>query len=175
MEIDSDVVDEAMIHDSHVVNDDEEDVEDLLDLMDEAKVDGKNNSKNIPLLKQVTESTKSGPKATQTKERAVYELTRAYCAQKSYSDIVTFLESSMFFSNVNKAKCAKVVRQVLDIVCGLAPEELTMQREICEKIVEWCRREKRSFLRQRVEAKLAAVMFAQNSFAEALQLSLIHI
>lgn len=170
MEIDSDVVDEAMIHDSHVVNDDEEDVEDLLDLMDEAKVDGKNNSKNIPLLKQVTESTKSGPKATQTKERAVYELTRAYCAQKSYSDIVTFLESSMFFSNVNKAKCAKVVRQVLDIVCGLAPEELTMQREICEKIVEWCRREKRSFLRQRVEAKLAAVMFAQNSFAEALQL-----
>jgi len=121
-------------------------------------------------LKQVTESTKNGPRATQIKERAVYDLTRAYCAQKQYSDVVSFLEASTFFLNVNKAKCAKVVRQVLDIVCGLAPGEHDMQREICEKIVVWCRREKRTFLRQRVEAKLAAIMFHQNSFTEALQL-----
>jgi 26S proteasome regulatory subunit N6 len=83
---------------------------------------------------------------------------------------VSFLEPSTFFQTVNKAKCAKVVRQVLDIVCGLAPDEHDMQREICEKIVVWCRREKRSFLRQRVEAKLAAIMFQQNSFGEALLL-----
>ncbi|MGK3745174.1 MAG: 26S proteasome regulatory subunit N6 [Bacillariaceae sp.] len=168
MEIDSEVADEATMHDSNVVlPDDEEDVEDLLDLMDNTKVD---SIDSIPLLKQVTESTKIGPKATQIKERAVYDLTRAYCAKKQYSDVVSFLESSTFFQTVNKAKCAKVVRQVLDIVCGLAPDEHDMQREICEKIVVWCRREKRSFLRQRVEAKLAAIMFQQNSFGEALLL-----
>jgi len=168
MEIDSEVVDEAIMHDSNVVlPDDEEDVEDLLDLMDNTKVD---SIDSIPLLKQVTESTKIGPKATQIKERAVYDLTRAHCAKKQYSDVVSFLESSTFFQTVNKAKCAKVVRQVLDIVCGLAPDEHDMQREICEKIVVWCRREKRSFLRQRVEAKLAAIMFQQNSFGEALLL-----
>mmetsp|Transcript_13240 Transcript_13240/g.27786 ORF Transcript_13240/g.27786 Transcript_13240/m.27786 type:complete len:483 (+) Transcript_13240:347-1795(+) len=167
MDIDSEVVDEANMHDSNVVPEDEEDIEDLLDLMDNAKVD---SNDTISLLKEVTESPKKGPKATQTKERAVYELTRAFCKQKSYSEVVAFLESSAFFQTVNKAKCAKVVRQVLDIVCGLAPDEYGMQREICEKIVVWCRREKRTFLRQRVEAKLAAILFHQNVFGEALLL-----
>merc|ERR1740117_1166405 len=168
MDIDSELVDEAIMHDSNVVlPDDEEDVEDLLDLMDNTKVD---SIDSIPLLKQVTESTKIGPKATQIKERAVYDLTRAHCAKKQYSDVVSFLESSTFFQTVNKAKCAKVVRQVLDIVCGLAPDEHDMQREICEKIVIWCRREKRSFLRQRVEAKLSAILFYQGAFADALHL-----
>eukprot|EP00536_Pseudo-nitzschia_multiseries_P015639 jgi/Psemu1/263105/estExt_Genewise1Plus.C_9250015 len=133
--------------------------------MDNAKVEANDS---ISLLKQVTESPKRGPKATQTKERAVYELTRAFCKQKTYSEVVEFLEASSFFVSVNKAKCAKVVRQVLDIVCGLAPDEYDMQREICEKIVVWCRREKRTFLRQRVEAKLAAILFHQNVFSEAL-------
>jgi 26S proteasome regulatory subunit N6 len=157
---------EAGKHDADVIeDDDDEDVEDLLDWMDNAKV-----SHTVMLLQQVMESPKSGPKATQIKERAVYELTRAFCASKEYSAIVKFLEDSTFFRNVTKAKCAKVVRQVLDIVVSLAPQELHMQREICEKIIAWCQREKRSFLRQRVEAKLASILFHQNLFAEALAL-----
>mmetsp|Transcript_41300 Transcript_41300/g.98896 ORF Transcript_41300/g.98896 Transcript_41300/m.98896 type:complete len:486 (-) Transcript_41300:1068-2525(-) len=171
----TDVADEAQLHDSAVVEDEEEDVEDLLDIMDNVKVDGKATdpataAAAIPLLKQVMESPKTGPKATQIKERAVYDLTRAYCAQQQFSEIVAFLETSSFFSVVTKAKCAKVVRQVLDIVCSLAPDEYEMQREICEKIIVWCRREKRTFLRQRVESKLAGILFEQNKFAEALTL-----
>jgi 26S proteasome regulatory subunit N6 len=45
-----------------------------------------------------------------------------------------------------------------------------MQREICEKIIAWCQREKRTFLRQRVEAKLASILFHQDLFADALAL-----
>lgn len=157
---------EAGKHDADVIeDDDDEDVEDLLDWMDNAKV-----SNTVLLLQQVMESPKAGAKATQIKERAVYELTRAFCASKEYSRIVQFLEESVFFQNVTKAKCAKVVRQVLDIVVSLAPQELDMQREICEKIIIWCQREKRSFLRQRVEAKLASILFHQNLFADALAL-----
>jgi 26S proteasome regulatory subunit N6 len=170
MEIDptspTEVAAEAKLHDSDVLEDDDEDVEDLLDLMDDAKVASPTDT--IVLLKQIIESTKNGSKATQIKEKGVYELTRAYCGQKQYSDIVTFLETSTFFQNVTKAKCAKVVRQILDIVCSLAPEQYDMQKEICLKIVDWCRREKRTFLRQRVESKLSSVLFAQNLFAEAL-------
>lgn len=157
---------EAVKHDADVIEDeDDEDVEDLLDWMDNAKV-----SNTILLLQQVMESPKAGPKATQIKERAVYQLTRAYCGRKEYSSIVKFLEESAFFQNVTKAKCAKVVRQVLDIVVNLAPEEYEMQREICEKIIAWCQREKRTFLRQRVEAKLASILFHQSLFGEALTL-----
>lgn len=158
--------DEADKHDADVIeDDDDEDVEDLLDWMDSAKV-----SNTVELLQKVMESSKTGPKATQIKEKAVYELTRAYCGLKKYEEIVGFLEKSTFFHKVTKAKCAKVVRQVLDIVCSLAPTAYDMQREICEKIILWCQREKRSFLRQRVEAKLAAILFQQNLFGDALEL-----
>lgn len=158
--------DEAGKHDADVIEDaDEEDVEDLLDWIDNAKV-----GNTIQLLQQVMESEKSGPKATQLKERAVYDLTRAYCGNKDYAAIVTFLEKSPFFRTVTKAKCAKVVRQVLDIVVSLAPQAYDMQQEICEKIIDWCRREKRTFLRQRVEAKLASILFHKNSFGDALTL-----
>jgi 26S proteasome regulatory subunit N6 len=58
----------------------------------------------------------------------------------------------------------------LDIVCSLAPTAYDMQTEICEKIILWCQREKRSFLRQRVEAKLAAILFYKNRFKDALEL-----
>lgn len=157
---------EAEKHDANVVEDeDDEDVEDLLDWMDNAKV-----SNTVPLLTQVMESPKIGPKATQIKERAVYDLARAHCASKEYAAIVQFLERSSFFQKVTKAKCAKVVRQILDIVCSLAPKAYAMQQEICEKIILWCQREKRSFLRQRVEAKLAAILFHQNNFNDALVL-----
>lgn len=171
----TDVGGDAKLHDSAVVEDEEEDVEDLLDLMDNANVDGKSMdaataAAAVPLLKQVMESLKTGPKATQIKERAVYDLTRAYCSQHKYSEIVSFLETSSFFTVVTKAKCAKVVRQVLDIVCSLAPDEYDMQHEICEKIVIWCRREKRTFLRQRVESKLSGILFEQSKFVEALTL-----
>ncbi|KAL3942153.1 MAG: hypothetical protein SGBAC_003615 [Bacillariaceae sp.] len=162
----SHAAEEADKHDADVIEDEEdEDVEDLLDWMNDAKV-----GDTVELLTKVMESPKSGPKATQLKEKGVYELTRAYCAQKEYSAIVGFLETSAFFRVVTKAKCAKVVRQVLDIVVSLAPTAYGMQREICEKIIDWCQREKRSFLRQRVQAKLAAILFHENKFGDALAL-----
>lgn len=160
------VEEEADKHDADVIeDDDDEDVEDLLDWMDNAKV-----SNTVELLQNVMESPKIGPKAIQIKEKAIYELTRAYCGLKQYPAIVAFLENSSFFLKANKAKCAKVVRQVLDIVCSLAPTAYDMQTEICEKIILWCQREKRSFLRQRVEAKLAAILFYKNRFKDALEL-----
>jgi hypothetical protein len=103
------VEEEADKHDADVIeDDDDEDVEDLLDWMDNAKV-----SNTVELLQNVMESPKIGPKAIQIKEKAIYELTRAYCGLKQYPAIVAFLENSSFFLKANKAKCAKVVRQVL--------------------------------------------------------------
>jgi 26S proteasome regulatory subunit N6 len=164
----TEIAEVAAKHDSNVIeDDDEEDVDDLLDLINQANDD---RTHAIKLLLEVMSSPKDGGKATQIKERAVYDLTRVYCREHSYSDIVVFLETSNFFHKVTKAKCAKVVRQILDIVCSLAPEAYEMQKEICEKIIVWCRREKRTFLRQRVEAKLAAILFHQSEFGEALKL-----
>lgn len=159
---------DAHNHDADVVEDqDDEDVEDLLDWMDNSKVEANNP---VLLLTQVMESPKNGPKATSIKESAVYDLTRTYCKMEEYASIVKFLEQSTFFQNVTKAKCAKVVRHVLDIVCSLAPLAYAMQKEVSEKIIAWCQREKRTFLRQRVEAKLASILFHQSEYTDALVL-----
>jgi len=114
-----------------------------------------------------------GPKAVSIKERAVYDLTRAFCAVKAYNEVVEFLTGETgkaFFDHINKAKCAKLVRQVLDIVCTLAPKELDMQKTICDNIIAWTRTEKRTFLRQRGEAKLASILFQQKNYGEAIDL-----
>mmetsp|Transcript_7716 Transcript_7716/g.11570 ORF Transcript_7716/g.11570 Transcript_7716/m.11570 type:complete len:510 (+) Transcript_7716:118-1647(+) len=155
------------------LDDDEEDIADLSLLLDSAQDSSSTSpSTTIQTLTSIlTESqNRHGPKASSIKERAIYLLARTHCSMQSYDSVVALLTGSTcsaFFLNVTKAKCAKVVRAVLDIVCSLAPEELDMQQQICLNIIEWTQQEKRSFLRQRVQAKLASVLFLKGKYGEA--------
>lgn len=45
-----------------------------------------------------------------------------------------------------------------------------MQEAICNSILEWTEAEKRTFLKQRVQAKLAMILFLQSKYASALSL-----
>jgi hypothetical protein len=145
----------------------EEDLGNLVELMDDAS--SKPAAGQIPVLQQLlTDTQYYGSKATSLKERAIYDLTRAYCNTHQYKAVVPLLKETHFFSQVTKAKCARVVRAVLDMVCLEAPQQLEMQADICKNIIEWCRREKRTFLRQRVEAKLAAIWVDEKDFGAAL-------
>lgn len=158
------------------MQEDEEDVADLSELLASVEEESEASSaKKIEILTSIlTEPTnRFGPKASSIKERAIYSLARNYCASSQFQEVVNLLTGSTcsaFFANVTKAKCAKVVRAVLDIVCTLAPTELDMQQQICNNIIAWTEREKRSFLRQRVQAKLASVLFLQDKYGEALTL-----
>ncbi len=163
-----------------VEDNDEEDCSDLADLLesvDDVATNGerKSASDKIAILTSILSepSGRYGPSACAIKERAVYALARAYCVDDRHDEVVTLLTGSTcapFFANVTKAKTAKVVRAVLDAVCNLAPDELDMQAQICGNIVSWCVAEKRTFLRQRVEAKLASVLFQQDKYSEAMAL-----
>jgi 26S proteasome regulatory subunit N6 len=154
----------------------EEDIQDLEDLADDASA--LPPDQQVPLLIAIIKDEKAkapryGFKAVSLKERAVYDLTRAYCAIKEYNEVVNFLTGATgkaFFDHINRAKCAKLVRQVLDIVCSLVPDQLDMQEQICNNIIEWTRSEKRTFLRQRVEAKLASILFLQKDYGSAIEL-----
>ena len=152
-----------------LVDEDEEDISLLTDLMDDAS--SKPTSERITILEKVLSDTVHlGHKATILKERAMYDLTRALCELQTYSAIVPLLQETTFLSQITKSKTAKVVRAVLDITCSLAPTELDMQAEICNSIIAWTRKEKRTFLRQRVEAKLASILVEQKDFGSALAL-----
>eukprot|EP00538_Stauroneis_constricta_P004602 CAMPEP_0119546182 /NCGR_PEP_ID=MMETSP1352-20130426/702_1 /TAXON_ID=265584 /ORGANISM="Stauroneis constricta, Strain CCMP1120" /LENGTH=469 /DNA_ID=CAMNT_0007590849 /DNA_START=67 /DNA_END=1476 /DNA_ORIENTATION=+ len=151
-----------------VEEEDEEDVKDLTDWIEDAE--SKQGNAAIPVFHEVIGSEKDGAKALQIKEKAVYGLVRAFCATDQHTQIVTFLETSPFFKAVTKAKCAKIVRQMLDIVSSLAPKQFKMQEDLCQSIIQWCTVEKRSFLRQRVQAKLASIWYAQEKYSDALAL-----
>jgi len=155
-------------------DDEEEDCTDLSELLDSIN-EKQSASDKIPGLSALLNepTNRYGPKASALKERAVYALARAYCEDNRHDEVVTLLTGDTcapFFANVTKAKTAKVVRAVLDAVCALAPEQLDMQNQICGNIIVWCKAEKRSFLRQRVESKLAFVLFQQDKYGEALTL-----
>ena len=112
-------------------DEDEEQISDLLDLLDQSEETTLASSDRIPLLSSIlTESqNRYGPKASGVKERAIYGLARAYCGSAQYDEVVSLLTGDTcrgFFDNATKAKCAKVVRAVLDIVCSLAPDQLEM-------------------------------------------------
>mmetsp|Transcript_2181 Transcript_2181/g.5797 ORF Transcript_2181/g.5797 Transcript_2181/m.5797 type:complete len:221 (+) Transcript_2181:120-782(+) len=112
-------------------DEEEEKVSDLVELLESTEDDTLSAEAQIPILSSIlTEPEKRyGPKATSVKERSIYALARSYCASERYDDVVDLLTGDVcrgFFDNVTKAKCAKVVRAVLDVVCSLAPEQLDM-------------------------------------------------
>lgn len=77
-----------------------------------------------------------------------------YTEAKSFEDVVNLLRNnSDFFGVIPKAKTAKIVRNILNIV-ETVPDSLAIQVRLCKDVIEWCKTEKRTFLRQRVEAKV---------------------
>lgn len=107
------------------------------------------------------------------KEDAIYALVRLYASTNRLADIVDLLSvaNGPFFEKIAKAKTAKIVRRLLEIVSDeVLPGSLEVQAELCERVVKWCRLEKRTFLRQRVESRLVAVDYERGRYDEALSL-----
>lgn len=137
------------------------------------------SSPTVSLLQSVLkdeEKDRYSAPAVAVKEQAIYNLTKFHCwtaSEGEMDDIVGLLTGetcSVFFERVTKAKCARVIRQVLDLVCELVPEQFGAQEAICRQIIAWCTEQKRSFLRQRVEAKLATVLYSKNDYQGSLEL-----
>jgi len=178
MEVDKPVTGEPKTEEdtNMAIDEEDEDIADLESALEEAsklsKADSSEEASKI-LATMLQDTAKTGPKAIQVKERAVYDLTRSYCASKQYNSVADFLTGEtgkIFLSQITKAKTAKVVRQVLDIVCDAAPDQLLMQESVARSIIAWTVAEKRSFLRQRVEAKLAGILYQQEKFPLALDM-----
>ena len=70
-------------------------------------------------------------------------------------DVMNLLKSNNeLFSVIPKAKTAKIVRNILNLVASI-PDSLNIQTQLCKDVIDWCKIEKRTFLKQRVEAKVS--------------------
>uniref|UniRef100_A0A8C8JD82 PCI domain-containing protein n=1 Tax=Oncorhynchus tshawytscha TaxID=74940 RepID=A0A8C8JD82_ONCTS len=74
-----------------------------------------------------------------------------------------------FLISISKAKAARLVRSLLDLFLDM--EAATGQEvDLCLECIEWAKVEKRTFLRQALEARLISLYFDTKRYQEALAL-----
>lgn len=105
---------------------------------------------------------------SKVKETAILNLAALWIKMGNAEKVSDLLKTLRpFFSTIAKAKTAKIVRGLLDAV-SKAENAAELQVVLCKETIQWCREEKRTFLRQRVEGRLASLFLSQSRFAEAL-------
>jgi 26S proteasome regulatory subunit N6 len=76
-----------------------------------------------------------------------------------------------FLNRISKAKAAKLVRQLVDLLLDMdLGTELECQEELCQECIEWAKQEKRAFLRQMLEVRLVALYYETRKYQEAIAL-----
>jgi len=109
-------------------------------------------------------------KSKKIKEQAIYKLGELFVKQKN-ADAVRKLLTSLraYFDTIPKARTAKIVRTLIDLVAKI-PDTIQLQVELCKESIAWCKDQRRTFLRQRIEAKLAALYLETRKYPDALNL-----
>lgn len=74
-----------------------------------------------------------------------------------------------FLKMVSKAKAAKLVRNLVDLFLDMEAST-GMEVELCNECIDWAKEEKRTFLRQALEAKLVGLYLDTKNYSKALQL-----
>ncbi|KAI3953826.1 hypothetical protein MKW98_017650, partial [Papaver atlanticum] len=140
-----------------------------MDSIDKA-LEAKDPSESIPLYYLILENPSCSSEALRVKEQAISNLCDLLRLEKRAEDLRSLLTLLRpFFALIPKAKTAKIVRGIIDTVAKI-PGTTDLQISLCKEMVEWTRIEKRTFLRQRVEARLAALLMESKEYSEALGL-----
>jgi 26S proteasome regulatory subunit N6 len=109
---------------------------------------------NFALFNAILDNPRSDDVAIKVKEQSIYKVAKFYADSKDFELIMNLLKQNAdFFSVIPKAKTAKIVRNLLNIVSS-TPDSLVAQVNLYTEVVEWCKVEKRTFLRQRIEGKV---------------------
>ncbi|CAK0779535.1 26S proteasome regulatory subunit rpn6 [Coccomyxa viridis] len=104
------------------------------------------------------------------KEQAIQRLSDVYVKQKDAEALRKLLtELRPLFGLITKAKTAKIVRNIIEAIAKV-PNSTQLQMEVCTEQVEWAKAEKRTFLRQRIEARLANLYLSMKDYSSALAL-----
>ncbi|RAL37911.1 unnamed protein product [Cuscuta campestris] len=132
--------------------------------------EAKNPSESLSVLYSILNNPSSSSDPLRIKEHAISKLSDLL-RQENRPDDLRNLPNQLrpFFSLIPKAKTAKIVRTIVDTLAKI-PGTSEIQIALCKDIVQWSRDEKQTFLRQRIEAKLASLLMESKEYAQALTL-----
>jgi 26S proteasome regulatory subunit N6 len=112
----------------------------------------------------------SDEEGIKNKEQAILELGLLLSETRQAEELAGLIKFTRpFLTCVSKAKAAKLVRtlvdQFLDMEAGTGKEV-----DLCTECIEWAKNEKRTFLRQALEARLISLYFDNKNYEGALAL-----
>lgn len=91
------------------------------------------------------------------KESAYYEVAKYYCASNQQEKIQELIMRNMeTFSIFTKTRAAKIIRQMIDKVAEI-PNTEQLQISMCLTLIEWCSKEKKTYLKNKIQIRLAAL------------------
>ncbi|EAN99210.1 putative proteasome regulatory non-ATPase subunit 6 [Trypanosoma cruzi] len=144
-------------------------LEPLLDKAEDLLADGRRAEARHVLEGIVaTDVAADDAEGLRVKERSVYRLADILSLERQVDALVHLLSViRSFFSLLPKAKTTRMVRKLFDLI-RTSGASLDRQMEVCSDMIAWARQEKRTFLRQRLQHRLAEVQFARNERQESL-------
>jgi len=130
-----------------------------------------NQEESIPLYHSlIREESDKTEESNKIKEQAIYRLGKIYAKTGRANNLFDLLkEVRPFFDEVAKARTAKIVRTLIDLVSEI-PGTGDLQIQLCKECIDWCKETKRNFLRQRIETKLASLYLDHRKYQEALDI-----
>jgi len=127
-----------------------------------------NVDQSVHIYYQIIRSVESTDDINKLKEHAIFKLGKLYAKNGRPKELSLLVrEIRPFFDAISKAKTAKIVRSLIDLVADIA-NSLPLQIELCIESIAWAKETKRSFLRQRIETRLASLYLEARQFQQAL-------
>ncbi|KAL1491863.1 hypothetical protein ABEB36_012395 [Hypothenemus hampei] len=125
---------------------------------------------NLLNLSRKDENDDNEERNIQNKEQDILNLGEKYRKEGKAKELADLIKQTRpFLSEISKAKAAKLVRSLVDYFLDLEAG-IGIEVQLCKECIEWAKEEKRTFLRQSLEARLVALYFDTGMFTEALQL-----
>eukprot|EP00010_Vexillifera_abyssalis_P000685 CAMPEP_0201562052 /NCGR_PEP_ID=MMETSP0173_2-20130828/79121_1 /ASSEMBLY_ACC=CAM_ASM_000268 /TAXON_ID=218659 /ORGANISM="Vexillifera sp., Strain DIVA3 564/2" /LENGTH=421 /DNA_ID=CAMNT_0047976589 /DNA_START=822 /DNA_END=2087 /DNA_ORIENTATION=- len=143
---------------------------DLIALFEKAK-ETNDSQQQINMYQEIIAMKATGEQVNTIKEQSVYRLGQLLAKAEQPEELESLLKKLRpFFEQIPKAKTAKIVRTLIELVSNIKGASLTLQVHLCQESIAWCNEQKRTFLRQRLEARLADLFLQQNEFTKSLEL-----
>eukprot|EP00698_Gefionella_okellyi_P015128 TRINITY_DN4250_c0_g1_i1.p1 TRINITY_DN4250_c0_g1~~TRINITY_DN4250_c0_g1_i1.p1 ORF type:complete len:444 (-),score=93.92 TRINITY_DN4250_c0_g1_i1:1654-2985(-) len=141
----------------------------LRELLDKAaEVEDVRPEEAIALYKQIIFDA-GEEDSVREKASAIKKLGDLLSKLRRIDDLRSLLTSLRpLFGSIPKAKTGLIVKNILDQVAAI-PNTTEAQIELCNEWIQWCKEEKRTFLKQRIELRLAGLHLDRKRFNDALE------
>merc|ERR1719186_1175153 len=106
-----------------------------------------------------------------SREAGIIQLAEEYKKSGNAEKLAALIRDTRpFLAEISKAKAARLVRSLVDMLLDLEGAS-NLEVTVCQENIEWAKKERRTFLRQSLEARLVSLFFDTQQYTNALALA----